>query len=247
MRDLLGAFGIALPDPRALAERMRQTIQRGLDIAGRQHVTTHLNIGDAVGATGEDIGKIPGIGAAAGIGEKLGEDISEGMEKTLERGARSAMESLLRGLMEGRDNILDAVLRVGQSIAASLATDGIMSELGIESPSRVARQIGEQVGLGLIQGIRRMENVAAQAGRNLAASTVGGMQATARQGGGASAVRRTGASQGGGNIRSKVEVNINAIDRRGIEQMLEENRGKLVDVVARGFNESMAARRAAFG
>lgn len=183
-------------------------------------------------------------------GEDAGKDFSEGMEETLKRGARRAMESLLRGLFEGRDSILDAVANIGLSIGSALATDGIMSALDIGSPSRVARNIGEQVGLGLIQGMRSMEKATVRAGRSLARSAaVGGASVAGAGAGGGSVVQsaRSAGAAGGGTIRNKVELTIQAMDAKDVRRLVEENPETFAAPAIRAMNESLAARNAAFG
>jgi len=69
---------------------------------------------------------------------------------------RRMMDGLKDGIASAARGLADTVLRPVRA-----AVDGVKSFLGIRSPSRVFRGIGENVGDGLTQGLRRLSGVRA--------------------------------------------------------------------------------------
>ncbi|WP_200411375.1 phage tail protein [Virgibacillus salexigens] len=105
------------------------------------------------------------------------------------------IQGLIDGVLDMADSLVDSVKGVVDD-----AIQGAKNLLGIKSPSRVFRQIGEYTGEGLELGIKSMGNRVARAGENLGKMAVPDMQGTDMQGINSGAFTVSGNSAGNKGI-----------------------------------------------
>ena len=85
-------------------------------------------------------------------------------------------KSMIQGLINGIKNMASGVVGAIGNVVTS-AIDSAKKKLGINSPSRVFRKIGDGTGEGLILGIQGKENDVKKASQNLSASVINGYDA----------------------------------------------------------------------
>ena len=85
-------------------------------------------------------------------------------------------KSMIQGLVNGIKNMGSSVVGAIGNVVTS-AIDSAKKKLGINSPSRVFRKIGDGTGEGLIQGIQGKENSVKKASQRLSASVISGYDA----------------------------------------------------------------------
>lgn len=191
--NTLRALGLLPPrDIERWAQKARETLNTVLPF-DQQVATTFTGLSgqglfQQLEEGRKEMAKGPGIiGTAMGgfefedPGEDAGDSFMDGFGRRLERGAQSAMQALLSGLIRGKQDIEETLVRIGLSLAASLATQGLFAGLGIASPAQKGIFAGEMLGEGLAVG---MENTVRRVRQ--AASSVAVTAASAAATGGAS-------------------------------------------------------------
>lgn len=97
---------------------------------------------------------------------------ADDMKTDLARKGSSAGQALARGLIDGTLDMQDFVKSQFAQFVQFAITRVFTSQLGIASPSKVARGWGENLGQGLVQGMGKSEGMV----RNAAATLAGAMQ-----------------------------------------------------------------------
>ena len=85
-------------------------------------------------------------------------------------------KSMIQGLINGIKNMGSSVVGAIGGVVTS-AIDSAKKKLGINSPSRVFRKIGEGTGQGLVNGLENKEIDVKKASQNLSSSVIGGYNA----------------------------------------------------------------------
>lgn len=100
----------------------------------------------------------------------------------------SAGQDLVRGMINGIRSMVGNLLSTAGELASS-AVNKIKGSLGIGSPSKVLRQIGEWTGEGFVNGIDSMVSAAGRAARGLATAAISPMASAVVPSSGAAALR----------------------------------------------------------
>jgi len=194
-------------------------------VAGFLSAIWNMIVGRASAAWNAFVGLILGaVGRASGAAHSVGQSILSAILGYVGQ-LYNAGVSIIEGLIRGMGSMLGAVKnKIGQ--IASAIGKGIHDALGIHSPSTMMIEVGQNLGLGLIQGLMA-QDVPGQVAKHLAGiggASIGGLNVgvsgavSSSAGGGGAVIARAGGSSGGGGGGYKTANIYFSIDGRTFAQ-----------------------------